>query len=387
MGRPATRRAEYLNLSAPAIGTEEIDELLDAIRSGWVTTGPKVAVFQERLQDYIDVPHVRCLSSCTAGLLLALHGAGVGAGDEVLLPSMTFVSCANAVEHLGARPVFVDCDARTGLLDLAHAETLVSPRTAAVLAVHLAGHPLDMDAVNAFRDRHGVTVVEDAAHAIGAEWRGRRIGAYGNPTAFSFHATKNMTTFEGGALALEDAAAAERVGRLSLHGLTRSAWSRHDTTGPAGYDLVEPGFKCAMHDVAAAVGIHQLTRLDEWIARRAALVDAYDERLAELPLELPARPPAHARHAHHLYSVLVRDDAAVGRDDLIAVLNRERIGASVHFTAIHLFTYYRDRYGLRPEHLPVATDRSARVLSLPLFPAMTEDDVEDVAATLAEALA
>ncbi|MGH2947766.1 MAG: DegT/DnrJ/EryC1/StrS family aminotransferase [Solirubrobacteraceae bacterium] len=382
-----TERAEYLKLGAPAIGEEEIDELLDAIRSGWVTTGPKVAVLQERLEHYLRIPHVRCLSSCTAGLDLALRLAGVAPGDEVLVPAMTFASCANVVEHLGAQPVLVDCRPDTGLIDLDHAAAHVSTRTVALMPVHLGGHPVDLDAVNAFRDRHGVAVVEDAAHAIGAEWRGRRIGAHGNPTSFSFHATKNITTFEGGALALADGAAAERVQRLSLHGLSRSAWSRHDTRAPAGYELFEPGLKCAMHDVAAAVGIHQLARLDGWIAQRGQLAGAYDERLGDLPLELPPRPPAHARHAHHLYMVGVREDAPQSRDELLDALHRGRIGASVHFKAIHLFAYYRDRYGLRPADLPVASDRSARALSLPLHPAMTADDVDDVVAVLEEALA
>jgi dTDP-4-amino-4,6-dideoxygalactose transaminase len=382
----ATERAGYLQFSAPDVGREEIEELLDAIRSGWVTTGPKVAVFQDRLEAYLGAPHVRCLSSCTAGLALALRLVGVEPGDEVLVPAMTFVSCANAVVHLGAHPVLVDCEPDSGHVDLDHAASRVSVRTAAILPVHLGGLPLDMEAVNAFRDRTGVPVVEDAAHAIGAEWRGRRIGSYGNPTAFSFHATKNITTFEGGALALVDAADAERVQRLSLHGLSRSAWSRHDTRVPAGYELEEPGYKCAMTDVSAAVGIHQLTRLDGWIERRERLADAYDERLADLPLELPPRPPAHARHAHHLYMVRLRDDAPRSRDEVLADLHAARIGASVHFKAIHLFAYYRDRLGLRPDDLPVANRRSERSLSLPLFPAMTEADVEDVAGALTEAL-
>jgi len=382
----AVKRAEYLRISAPSLGEEEIVELLDAIRSGWVTTGPKVQVLQRALADYLGVEHVRCLSSCSAGLSLALRTAGIGAGDEVLVPTMTFVACANAVEHLGARPVFVDCEPESGLIDLAHAEALMSERTAAIMPVHLAGHPLDMDALNALRDRHGIAVIEDAAHAIGAAWGGRRIGAHGNPASFSFHASKNMTTFEGGALALHDAATDERVGRLSLHGLSSSAWSRHDSTEPAGYEVVEPGYKLGMHDVAAAVGIHQLARLDGWIERRRAIAATYDERLADLPLELPPPVPPGARHAHHLYMVRVRADAPLGRGALVAALHEARIGTSIHFTPIHTFEYYARRSGLRPEDLPVALDRSRRVLSLPLHPSMTEHDVDDVAVAVGEAL-
>jgi dTDP-4-amino-4,6-dideoxygalactose transaminase len=381
-----TKRAEYLHFSRPTIGDEEVEELLDAIRSGWLTAGPKVETLSGRLAEYLGVEHVCCLASCTAGLSLALRLAGVGQGTEVLIPAMTFVSCANAVEHLGGRVVLVDCDPATGLVDLGHAEALVSERTVAIAPVHLGGRPLDLDALNAFRDRHGIAVVEDGAHAIGAEWRGRRVGAHGNPAAFSFHATKNMTTFEGGALTLQDADSAERVARLAMHGLSRSSWSRHDTFEPARYEVLEPGFKLAMHDIAAAVGIHQLTRLDGWIERRRALAAAYDERLAGMPLELPPHVPPHARHAHHLYMVRVREDAPAGRDAVVAALHAARIGSSVHFQPIHTFAYYRARYGLRPDDLPVALERAQRVISLPLHPAMTEQDVDDVGAALGEAL-
>ena len=377
----------YLGLSAPQIGDEEIEELLDSIRSGWLTTGPKVRAFQRRLEEYLHVANVRCLASCTAGLTIAMRMLGVGPGDEVLVPSLTFVSCANVVEHAGARPVFVDSDPATGLLDLGHAESLATPRTRALMPVHLAGHPVDMGAVNDLRDRLGIAVVEDAAHAIGARWGGRPIGSHGNLTSFSFHATKNITTFEGGALATPDAAVAERAERLSLHGLSRSAWARHGAAGPAAYEVAEPGFKFAMNDISAAVGIHQLGRLDGWIERRGELADHYDEALRDLPLELPPRPPAHARHAHHLYITRLRDDAPLERDRVIERMQQHRIGCSVHFKAIHLYDHYRSRYGLAPDDLPVAARLSARSLSLPLFPAMSDADVEHVATTLASVLA
>jgi dTDP-4-amino-4,6-dideoxygalactose transaminase len=385
-GRAEIGRLGFLGVSAPEIGAEEVEELLDAIRSGWVTTGPKVSVFQDRLAEYLDVPFVRCLNSCTAGLSLALRVLDVGPGDEVLLPSLTFAACANAVVHAGATPVLVDSDPETGTIALADAERRLTARTRVLMPVHLGGLPVDPAAINAFRDRHGVAVVEDAAHAIGAEWDGRRIGAHGNLTAFSFHATKNITTFEGGALAIADERVAERVERLSLHGLTRSTWARHGDPAPAAYDVPEPGFKYAMHDVAAAVGIHQLTRLDGWIERRRELSELYDARLAGLPLELPARAPAAARHAHHLYTVRLAERAGVERDAVIRALRDRSIGTSVHFRAIHLHSWYRDRLGLRPQDLPVAADWSARSLSLPLFPAMGGDDVDDVALALEDVL-
>ena len=245
---------------------------------------------------------------------------------------MTFVSCANAIEHFGARPVFVDSDPATGLIDLEHAESLVTERTRALMPVHLAGHPVDLGAVNALRDRHGIAVIEDAAHAIGARWQGRPIGSHGNPTSFSFHATKNITTFEGGALGVRRRGhGRERAERLALHGLSRSAWARHGATGPAAYEVAEPGFKFSMNDISAAVGIHQLRRLDGWIERRAELADLYDEALRDLPLELPPRPPAHARHAHHLYIVRLHEERRIDRDRLIErdAATRDRLQCSL----------------------------------------------------------
>jgi dTDP-4-amino-4,6-dideoxygalactose transaminase len=382
-----TRRETHLGLSRPSIGDEEIAELLDSIRSGWLTMGPKVSAFEERLATYVGVRHVRCLASCTAGLTLALRVGGIQPGDEVLVPSMTFVACANAVVHNGGVPVLVDSDPRTGLIDLEHAESLIGPRTRALMPVHLAGHPVDLDRVNDLRDRHGLFVVEDAAHAIGARWAGRPIGAHGNLTSFSFHATKNITTFEGGALVVGDEETAERVQRLALHGLSRSAWSRHGSSTPAQYEVDEPGFKFAMNDIAAAVGIHQLGRLDGWIERRRELAGRYDGRLAGLPLELPAEPPPQARHARHLYIVRLRDDAPLDRDGVLTALMEQNIGGSVHFKPIHQYRYYAERLGLGPGDLPVADDLSRRALSLPLFPAMTDADVDDVADVLSGALA
>jgi dTDP-4-amino-4,6-dideoxygalactose transaminase len=379
-------RPSFLGVALPGIGEDEIEELLATVRSGWVTSGPRVQRFQHALEAYMGVDNVRCLTSCTAGLTLALHIAGVGQGDEVLLPSVTFVSCANAIVHSGATPVFVDCDPLTGLLDLDHAESLVGPRTRALMPVHLGGRPVDMDRVAQLRDRHDLVVIEDAAHAIGAEWRGRRIGAAGNLTSYSFHATKNMTTFEGGALVTRDADEADRVGHLALHGVSRSAWDRHGAVKQDRYDVLEPGFKYGMHDVAAAVGIHQLARLDGWIARRDELARGYDELLADLPLEREPPPPDHTRHARHLYMVRVRPDALLDRDDIVEGLRERNIGSTVHFQAIHLFTYYRERFGLAAEALPASLDWSRRSITLPLHPAMTAEDQLDVASALSQLL-
>ena len=375
----ALKRETFLHLARPEIGDEEIAEVVETLRSGWLVGGPKLAEFEAALA-------VRCLSSASAGLLIGLRLAGVGPGDEVVLPTLTFAACANAVEQLGGRPVFVDSEPGTGLIDLELAAERVGERTRALLPVHLGGRPVDVDRLNAIRDETGVAVVEDAAHAIGAEWARRAIGSFGNATAFSFHATKNMTTIEGGALATFGDDDAERVERLRLHGLSRSAWSRHGSDAPADYELDEPGFKHTMSDVAAAIGVHQLAKLDGFIDRRNELAARYDELLAGLPVELEPPAPAGARHARHLYSVRIAPEAGVTRDGVIARMRDLQIGTSVHFKPVHRFGYYRARYDLQDGHFPAAADYADRTLSLPLFPAMREDDQRDVAAALADAL-
>jgi dTDP-4-amino-4,6-dideoxygalactose transaminase len=384
--RDLPTRREFLGVAQPQIGADEMAGIAEAVGSGWLIAGPKVAELERDLSEYLQAPYVRCLGSCTAGLTLAMRLAGIGRGDEVLLPAITFVACANVIEHAGATPVFIDSDPETGLVDLDQLEARIGPRTRAVVPVHFGGRPLDMDRVNAIRDRHGVAVIEDAAHAIGAAWNGVHVGAHGNLCSFSFHATKNMTTFEGGALVVNDPASAERSRRLAVQGLDRSAWNRHGARDADRYDVEEPGFKLTMTDVGAAVGVRQLRRLDEWIEFRAALSARYDELLADIDVEtLPPAPP-EARHAHHLYVVKVPERAPRSRDRIIEQLRARNVGATVHFRGIHLYRFYRDRYHLDPAALPTATDWSERALTVPLHPGMTFDDVEFVVDALRGAL-
>ena len=381
-------RDDFLVFGAPTITDAEIAEVVDSLRSGWIGTGPKVARFERMLEEYLDVAHVRCVSSCTAALFLSMQVLGVGPGDEVLVPAMTFVASANAIEHTGATPVLIDSEPDTGLMDLAAAEAAITPRTKAIMPVHLAGRPIDLDRIAALRDRYGLLVVEDGAHAIGAEWGGRKIGGHGNPTAFSFYVTKNISTGEGGAIATDDPFVAAEVERLALHGLSLGAWKRFSDRGFRHYDVVKPGFKYNLTDIAAAMGLHQLPRLDGWITRRAELSRRYDEQLAGLPVRTPPAPDADTTHAHHLYLVEVEsDDDGEARDAVLDGLTRRRIGAGVHYRGVHLHPYYRERYDLRTEDFPVATRISNRTLSLPLSPRVTEGDQDDVVAALAEALA
>jgi dTDP-4-amino-4,6-dideoxygalactose transaminase len=380
-------RNEYLVFGSPLIGEEEIEEVVASLRSGWIGSGPKVRRFEEMLEAYTGAPHVRCLSSCTAALFLGMRWLGIGAGDEVLVPAMTFVASANAVEHTGATPVLVDSDPATGLIDLDAAEHAISPRTKAIMPVHLAGRPVDLDRVNSLRDERGLPVIEDGAHAIGARWRDRPIGSHGNLTAFSFYATKNITTIEGGALATADEAVAGRVEQLALHGLSVGAWHRFSDAGFKHYEATEVGFKFNMTDVQAALGMHQLPHLDEWIEQRAEQWRIYDKELAGLPLTTPAPPTDRMRHARHLYQVLVDPSAEISRDDVLNGLHAHNVGAGVHYRGVHLHPYYRDKYGLEPGAFPVATDISERTLSLPLSPKVTRQDQADVIEALARVLA
>jgi len=378
-------RKEFLVFGSPVIEEPEIAEVVDSLRSGWIGTGPKVQRFERMLEQYIDVPHVRCVSSCTAALILAMKTMGIGPGDEVLVPTMTFAASVNAIEHAGATPVMVDSEPATGLMDLDATEAALSPRTKAIMPVHLSGRPVDLHRLGGLHERHGVLILEDAAHAIGAAFDGQRIGSHGNTTAFSFYVTKNITTIEGGAIATHDPDIAAAVERLALHGLSLGAWERYSDEGFRHYEVSQPGYKYNMTDVQAALGLHQLPRLDGWIDRRAELARAYDELLADLPLTTPPLAVENTRHAHHLYQILVQPEAGLARDELLNELHRRKIGAGVHYRAVHLHPYYRDRYGLAPTDLPVATDISDRTISLPLSPKVTDEDQRDVVCALRNA--
>jgi dTDP-4-amino-4,6-dideoxygalactose transaminase len=380
-------RETFLPLATPLIGEEEIAEVVDSLRSGWITAGPKVKRFERALEEHLGARHVRCVSSCTAALTLALHVASIGPGDEVLIPAMTFVATANAVEDAGATPVLVDSEPGTGLMDLDAAAAAITPRTRAIMPVHLGGRPMDLDRLGALRDAHGLTVIEDAAHAMGTLWRGRPIGTHGNIAAFSFYATKNVTTAEGGALATDNPCIAGEVERLALHGLSLGAWQRYGDAGFRHFEVASPGLKANMTDLAAAIGIHQLPRLEAWTERRARLAARYDALLADLPVDTPPPVDPRARHSWHLYSVLVSPDAGIGRDAVVDGLLQRRIGTGVHYRGVHLHPYYATTYGLAPEDLPVASDISDRTLTLPLGPTLTESDQDDVVEALTAVLA
>lgn len=373
-----SRRSAFLPFSPPDVGEEEIQEVVDTLRSGWITTGPKTRQFELDFAQSVGAPAALALNSCTAGLHVALATLGIGDGDEVITTPMTFAASANVIEHVGARPILVDVEPDTLNIDPAAAERAITPRTKAILPVHFAGHPAEMDPLESLAERHRLHIVEDAAHALPASYRGRMIGSGKHPVAFSFYATKNLTTGEGGMLT-GNQDFLDRARMFSLHGMSRDAWKRYDKGGSWFYEVVVPGFKYNMTDVAAAMGRVQLRRLSGFMDRRRDIVAAYHQAFgAHDAFEIPVERP-HVAHAWHLYVLRLRLDAlTIDRSRFITELAERQIGTSVHFIPLHLHPFYRDRYGYQPESFPQAFGNYQRTISLPLNTRMTDGDVADV---------
>jgi dTDP-4-amino-4,6-dideoxygalactose transaminase len=358
--------------SPPAIGPEEIADVVETLESGWLSTGPRVASFERAFAEYTGAAHAIAVNSCTAALHLSLLASEVGQGDEVVTTPLTFCATANVVIHAGATPVFADVDPGTFNLAPEAAASALTPRTRALLPVHFAGRPADTDAFRTLARRHGLTLVEDAAHCVEGISRGRKVGAIADFTCFSFYATKNLTTGEGGMVTTSDPEAAAFIRTASLHGMSRSAWNRYAPGGAAQYDVLMPGFKYNMMDLQAAIGLQQLARIDAMHARRSAIWAHYDAGLAGLPLRRPAATAAGDVHARHLYTVLVDERAAgLSRDALQQRLRERGISTSIHFRALHLHRYYQERFALRRGMFPAAEAISDTTLSLPLSGGMT----------------
>jgi dTDP-4-amino-4,6-dideoxygalactose transaminase len=378
----------FIPFGQPWVDERELREVAHCLESGWLTTGPKTARFEQELQNYIGGAAVVAVSSCTAALHIAYAASGLLAGDEVIMSPMTFCSTANVAVHLGAVPRFVDIEEDTENIACDQAEAAVNERTKLIVPVDFAGHPCDLDRIADIAVRRGLNVVEDAAHAIGAEYKGKRIGRHGWPACFSFYAIKNMTTGEGGAIACpDDPEFIERCRRLALHGMSKDAWQRYGDNGQWYYEVVEPGYKYNMTDLQAAIGIHQLRRLDEFIARRRHLAALYDQALGGVPQIRRPTMRTEVRHARHLYVIQLQDlPSRLHRDRVIEELKKRGIGTTVNFIPLHLHRYYRDRFQLRPEDLPVATRVYERSISLPLYPKMSDGDVEYVTEQLTDIL-
>lgn len=379
-------RATYLPYCRPDIGDAEIAAVVESLQNGWLTTGPNVAALERAFCERSGVAHAVALSSCTAALHVALHAMGVGPGDEVVMPSLTFVAGAQCTLELGGTPVFADVDPRTLSLTPETVAAVATPRTKVIVTMPYAGRPLDVARVVAFASERGIRVLEDAAHAAGTLDRGEWAGTRSDAAAYSFYATKNVTTAEGGLLLTNDDELAARARILSLHGMSRDAWNRYSAKGSWRYDVLEPGFKYNLSDTLAALGVVQLRRLEALLERRAEIAARYRARIGEIPgLSLP-EPPANRgdRHSWCMFVALVDErQAGIGRDDLIDALAAANIGTSVHYIPTHLFTGYR---GLPRAPLPHTDAVWKRLISLPLYTTMTDDDVDDVLEALERAV-
>lgn len=381
-GTPVRAPERRLVFGAPVIGEAEIASVVECLRSRWIGLGPRVEQLEDAFARYKGAPYAAAVSSGTAAIHLALVALGIGAGDEVIAPAMTFCSTIHSIVHTGATPVLVDCRRGTFNIDAGAIEQQVTPRTKAIVAVHMCGRCCEMDAILGIARRHGLRVIEDCAHAIEANYRGRPAGLMGDAGCFSFYPTKNVATCDGGMVTTRDPALHQRVKVLSLHGMTADAWSRF-VGGPSGYEVVAAGFKYNMTDLAAALALPQLDIVEEHWQRRDHLWRAYDERLAGLPLALPAVVEAGSRHARHLYTpLLALEEIVASREQIVAALDAENIGVGIHYVPVHQQPYYRQRFGFTAADFPIATFVGERTISLPLSPAMSERDVADVASAL-----
>jgi dTDP-4-amino-4,6-dideoxygalactose transaminase len=381
---PRRVRRTFLPFSPPLIGEEEIQEVLDPLRSDWITTGPKTKRFEQDFAQYLGVPVALAVSSATDAMLVALAAMGIKAGDEVISTTMTFCSTVHVIEHLNARPVLVDVTPDTLNIDPAAIERAVTPHTKVIMPVHLYGHPCDMDPILATARRHGLRVLEDAAHALPARYKGRMIGTLGDATAFSFYATKNLTTAEGGMLTGEPEIV-EQARIWSLHGMSHDAYKRYTATGSWYYEVIAPGYKCNMTDIQAAIGLHQLRKLATFQERRREVVALYQRGFAGMDaIEVPiVRPDVES--AWHIYPIRLRlEMLSIDRGQFIEELRKRNIGTSVHFIPVHMHPYYRDKYGYKPEDYPVAHAAYQRLVSLPLNLRMTDEDVADVIAAVGD---
>jgi dTDP-4-amino-4,6-dideoxygalactose transaminase len=362
---------------------EEEQEILATLRSGWLTTGSRTHEFENRFAEYIGCKHAVGLNSCTAGLHLGLSSLGIGPGDEVITTPITFAATANVIVHQGAKPVFVDVEPDTLQIDAQKLENHITEKTKAILPVHLYGHPCEMDVIARVAQKYRLAVVEDAAHAIETEFRGKKVGNIGDLTAFSFYATKNMTTGEGGMLTTNRDDLAEKIRILSLHGITADAWQRHGDGEFIHWDVRYPGYKYNMFDIQAALGIHQLKKIEMFWQRRKNWVDVYDRTFREMPEIQLLSQRQHVKHAHHLYVILLKTEKLkIDRDDMLKALHEAGIGVGVHFRSLHLMSFYARTFGFKRGDFPHAEYASDRLISLPLYPKMAEEDVKRVIATV-----
>ena len=379
--------SDFIVFGAPRIERDEIDEVVRCLESGWIGTGPRVAQFEREFAAYKNARFAAGVSSCTAAMHLSVLAAGIGEGDEVITTPMTFCATVNAIIHAGATPVLADVDPRTMNIDPAEVEAQITPKTKAILPVHFAGRPAEMDQLTGIAERHGLIVIEDCAHAIETEYHGRKAGTFGDFGCFSFYATKNVTTGEGGMVLTRNEEDLARVKMLALHGMSKDAWKRFSDEGYKHYFVVEIGFKYNMMDLQAALGIHQLRRVESNWLRREEIWQQYNDAFADLPIGLPAEPEPETRHAYHLYTILIDEArAGINRDEFLEAMTASDVGVGVHYLSVPEHPVYQEKFGWRPEDYPGATLIGRQTVSLPLSAKLTDDEVLRVIAAVHETL-
>ena len=375
----ARSKDQFLVFGAPLIGEAEIGEVVASMKSGWLGTGPKVMRFQQDFASYRNAPHAVAVNSCTAALHLSMVASRLKPGDEVITTPLTFCATVNAIIHAGATPVLADVDPRTMNIDPEQVRLAITPRTKAIIPVHFAGRPCEMDALCAIAEEHELILIEDCAHALETEYKGRSAGLFGQYGCFSFYVTKNITTAEGGMVLTRDAEMAQRIRTLALHGMSHDAWKRFSDEGYSHYYVVEAGFKYNMTDLQAAIGIHQLGKVTEFWNRREQLWQFYKRALADLPISLPEDPAKDTVHGYHLYTILIDEkEAGVSRDAFLSAMNARNIGTGVHYLSIPEHPLYQERFGWRPEAYPNAQRIGRQTVSLPLSQRLTDADAQDV---------
>jgi dTDP-4-amino-4,6-dideoxygalactose transaminase len=373
---------KFIPFSQPMFGKAEINEVAKAMESGWVTLGPKTKDFEEQFAKYVGSKYAVGVTSCTAALFLSLISAGIGDGDEVITTIFTFAATANAIIHTGAKPVFVDIEKDTFNIDPKKIQEKITKKTKAIIPVHYAGLPVNLDAIYSLAKKNNLLVIEDAAHAIGSKYKSKMIGSFGNLVSYSFHPIKNISTGDGGMITTDDEEVAQKLSRLRLHGMSKDAWKRHSSTGSWRYDILEAGYKYNMTDIAAALGIHQLKKLEKFIEVRTKYADIYTSLLGKIPEVTVPTNSQSVRNSWNLYTVKVdAKKLSITRDEIIEELKKMNIGVSVYFVPLHLFTYYK-KYGYKPGDFPVAEKVFEGIVSLPLYPKMTKGDVVYVAKSL-----
>lgn len=374
------RRKEFLPYCLPDMDNKEINEVVDTIKSNWISKGPKTIEFEKKFAEYVGAKHAIAMNSCTAALHVALIARGIGKGDEVITTPFTFTSSANTIIHAGAKPVFVDIDPESYNIDVNKIEEKITEKTRAIVPVHYSGQSCDMDRIMDIAKKHNLFVLEDAAHAVYTKYKGKTIGNIGDATAFSFYATKNLSTAEGGMLTTNDDELAEKARIYSLHGMSKSAWNRYDKGGSWYYEVIYPGFKYNMTDIQASMGLHQLEKLEDMQKKREEYANMYNEAFKDMDEIIePKSVWKDGTHAWHLYVIQINDELlTIDRNKFIEELSEYNIGTSVHFIPVHLHPYYRSTYGYNEGDFPVAEKTYSRIISLPLYPKMAKEDVEDV---------